>query len=145
MTWATGLAGCLDALELVVTRGRYSELSLALPSGDSRLSLLDAGALPHGDGEVAVGGYRVVYKATVADSRRATRRFATVLAVEPEPPFAVMVRVYKEPGLAMAKFDVMWRGCVRDRPRVLRLAIGDAYELDAAVKIGGETYALRRP
>jgi len=144
MTWATGLAGCLDALELVVTRERYSELSLALPAGDSRLSLLDAGNLPHGGGEVAVGGYRVAYRATVADSLRATRRFATVLAVEPEPQFVVLVRIYKEPGLLMAKFDVL-RGCVRYRPRVLRLAIGDAYELDAAVKIDGETYTLRRP
>jgi len=142
-----GLAACLDVLELVVAKGRYSELSLGLPTGD-KLALLDAGVARESgrhQGEVSLGGYRVVYIATNADSRRAVRRFLRVVAVEPEPQFAVLVRVYKEPGYVMAKFDAVWRGCVRDRPRVYSYTLGHAFELHAEVEIGDKTYTLRRP
>jgi len=143
-----GLAACLDVLELIVTQRHYSELSLALPSGDVLL-LLDPGKLAVERGEThvvtEVGGYRVEHIATNADSRRAMRRFARVVAIEPEPPFAVLVRVYKEPGYVMAKFDAVWRGCVRDRPRIYACTLGHAFELSAEVEIGDKTYTLRRP
>jgi len=140
-----GIAACLDFLELVVSHKRYSELSLALPDGD-RLLLLDPGRVAEsGHGEIQVGEYMVAYTAVVADSRRAIRRSIRVLAVEPEPQFVVLTRLYKELGYVMAKFDVVWRGCVRDRPRVWRFALGDVYEIDAAVEIGDKTYTLRRP
>jgi len=143
-----GIAACLDELELIISHRYYSELSLGLPVGDMLL-LLDAGKLVEQRGrqrsETVVGNYRVEYVTTNADSKRRMRRFVRILAIEPEPPFAVVARLYKELGYVMAKFDVMWHGCVRDRPRVLRLAIGDVYELDVALEIGDKEYTLRRP
>jgi len=144
---ARGIAQCLDMLELIVKRQYYSELSLGLPAGDNRLVLLGPGKLAEQEGlnVVEVGDYSVKYMADNADSRRAIRRFARVIAIEPEPPFVVLVRIYKEPGLLMAKFDVVLRDCVKDKPRVLAFEIGHALELKAELEIGDRTYTLRRP
>jgi len=144
-----GLAACLEVLELITAKRRYSELSLALPAGDGKLLLLDPGRVASERGQVRggvqIGDYKVEYVATNADNRRGLRRFVRVLAIEPEPQFAVLVRIYKEWGYVMAKFDVVLRGCVKDRPRVWRFALGDVYEIDAAVEIGDREYTLRRP
>jgi len=144
-----GIAECLEVLELITAKRRYSELSLALPAGDGKLLLLDPGKVTSERGQVRgeaqVGGYKVEYVATNADNRRGLRRFVRVLAIEPEPQFVVLTRLYKELGYVMAKFDVVLRGCVRDKPRVWRFALGDVYELDVSLDIGDREYTLRRP